>query len=116
MFDSDLCVSGKLFGSFFDALIVNEHDPGHHHRLRLSARIRQPSLDQQFVDALSSHTGDITLERAGLSHVATRLPHAFGADNPALKRRAKFNRRYASKTRRYYLRREKPGVTTSGRS
>jgi hypothetical protein len=67
MFDSNLRVPNKLIGRFFNALLVNQHDSGHHHRLRFRARLGQTSFDEEFVDTFASHTGDITLERGELS-------------------------------------------------
>ena len=57
-----------MIGRFLDALLVDEHDPGHDHRLRLRPRLRESPLDQKFIDALSFHIADITRECDKLSH------------------------------------------------
>jgi hypothetical protein len=45
----------KLFGRFFNALLVYEHNTRHHHRLGFCARRRQTTLDQQLIDSLTFH-------------------------------------------------------------
>src|SRR6202171_726339 len=52
-FETDIRVEGKYLGGFADELFIDQDYAGHHQRLRLRAGVRQPAVDEQFVDALA---------------------------------------------------------------
>jgi hypothetical protein len=42
---------------FIDALLVDEHNSSHDHRLGFRARFGETSIDEKFIYALTFHTG-----------------------------------------------------------
>src|SRR5581483_289291 len=61
-FDSDVCLGWKKFGRLRDKLLINQHRAGHDQRLSFGARIREPAIDQEFVNALALHARNCSLD------------------------------------------------------